>query len=319
MGDYLIKRIGSAVLVILSVTMITFLVLHSISGNAAMLKLGTDATREQLAALQEQMGLNLPWYEQYFRWIGELLHGNLGRSILYGESVNTLILQRLPVTLSLAAFSMLMSIAISLMLGILSAIYRNRAIDIFSRTLMQVGTAVPAFWVSLLFILFFSLHLRWFPSSGFTPLRDGLLPFLQSIFLPSLVLSLGESGALIRSLRTSMLHSLKQDYIEMAKAQGLPAWKIYLKYALRSSLTAPITTAGLQFAKLLGGTTIVESVFALPGLGRLVLISVEQRDIPLLQGSVMFITLVVVVMSLLVDVLVAFLNPRVRISMGGNA
>lgn len=319
MLNYTVKRTYGALLVVLTVSIITFVMLTTISGNAAMLALGTDATAEQLAALEHTLGLDLPWYSQYASWMKNLLQLNFGVSMLYGESVLTLVLQRLPVTLSLAVLSMLMSLMTAGILGTVSAVRKGGIVDILSRSLMQIGTAIPAFWISLIFIIYLALGKKWFPTSGFVAPGDDLSGFFRSIFLPSLVLAIGETGPLLRAVRTSMLQSLQQDYILMAKAQGLPAWKIYLKYGLRGAMAAPLNVAGLQFAKLLGGTTVVESVFSLPGLGRLMLVAVEQRDIVLLQGAVMFVTLAVVLISLIVDLLTAWMNPRIRLNDGGEA
>lgn len=318
MLNYTVKRIYSAALVVFAVSVITFLVLTIISGNAAMLALGTDGTAEQLAQLEHTLGLDLPWYVRYWNWIKGLAHLDFGTSLLYGERVLTLVLQRLPVTLSLAVFSMVMSLTASMLLGTVSAVRKDGIVDIFCRSLIQIGTAVPGFWISMIFIIYLALQRKWFPVSGFTPPSEGLSAYFRSIFLPSLVLAIGEAGPLLRSVRTSMLHSLRQDYIEMAKVQGLPTLTIYLKYGLRGALAAPLSMAGIQFAKLLGGTTVVESVFSLPGLGRLVLVAVEQRDTILLQGSVMFITCAVVLISLAVDLLTAWMNPRMRLSSGGD-
>jgi peptide/nickel transport system permease protein len=310
---YTLKRIWGAVLVILTVSVITFFVLTLIPGNAAMLTLGTDATAEQLKQLEHAMGLDLPWYIRYFRWVGGLVRLDFGTSTLYGQSVLTLIAQRMPVTLSLAVLSMLMSLTVSILLGTLSAVYKDGPLDLLCRTLMQVGTALPGFWVGIILIIYLALRTGLFPVSGFAPPSEGLGSYFRSIFLPSLALAVGEIGPLLRSVRTSMLQALKQDYIDMGKAQGLPAHTIYLKYALRGALAAPLNVAGMQFAKLLGGTTVIESVFSLPGLGRLILVAVEQRDIALLQGCVMYVSLVVVLISLGVDLLTAWLNPQARV------
>lgn len=316
MLNYTLKRVYSAFLVILAVTAITFFVLNTISGNAAMLSLGTDASPEQLAALEQQLGLDAPWYMQYLRWLLSLIKLDLGLSLLYGEEVRSLIIQRLPLTLSLALLSTIMSIVIALPLGVLSAAKKNCLPDILARSIMQAGTAIPAFWISLMLILNFALERKWFPVSGFVPPSHGPLPYLKSIFLPSLVLALAEAGPLLRALRTGMLQVLSQDYIQVLRARGVPELKLYIKYALRSSLTAPISMLGIQFGKLLGGTTIVESIFSLPGLGRLILVAVEQRDIPLLQGCIIFITTAVVLSSLTADLIIAALNPRLRLSGG---
>lgn len=313
MLNYTLKRLYSAVIVIFAVSVITFLILTTISGNAAMLALGTDATAEQLAKLEHELGLDLPWYVQYFNWLRNLFRLDFGSSMLYGEKVLRLIIQRLPITVSLAVLSMAMSLTAALLLGTVSAVRKNGIVDILCRSLMQVGTAVPAFWISMVFIVYLALRTKWFPVSGFTDPSKGFIPYFKSIFLPSLVLAIGETGPLLRAVRTSMLDSLEQDYIDMAKVQGLSSAHIYLKYGLRGALSAPLNMAGIQFAKLLGGTTVVESVFSLPGLGRLVLVAVEQRDTALLQGSVMFITASVVIISLLVDLITAWINPRMRL------
>ncbi len=315
MFRYFLQRLRGAALVILAVSVITFFVLTLIPGNAAMLSLGTDATAEQLSALKHSMGLDLPWYLQYLNWIGGLVRLDFGSSSLYGQSVLTLIGQRMPVTLSLAVLSMSMSLLFAVLLGTLSAVYKDSPLDMLCRTLMQAGTAIPGFWIGIVLIIYLALQTGWFPVSGFEPISKGAGAYLRSIFLPSLALAIGEIGPLLRSVRTSMLQALKQDYIDMGKAQGLPARTIYLKYALRGALAAPLNVAGMQFAKLLGGTTVIESVFSLPGLGRLVLVAVEQRDIPLLQGCVMYISAAVVLISLAVDMLNAMLNPQVRAGM----
>ena len=319
MLHYSLKRIYAAVLTVLAVSIITFFILSIIPGNSAMLTLGTDATAEQLAQLEHSMGLDKPWYIRYFSWLGGLLHLDFGTSQLYGTDVLTLIVQRLPVTLSLAVFSMLISCIFALVLGTISAVRKNGIIDIISRTLMQVGNAVPGFWLGMIFIIYIAMRVKFIPTSGFTSPSESFSQYFASILLPSLVLAIGETGTLLRTVRTSMLQSLQEDYMQMAQARGLPTRLMYVKYALRGALAAPINIAGVQLAKLLGGTVVVESVFSLPGLGRLVLVAVEQRDIALLQGSVMFITMAAVLVCLLVDLLTAAIDPRIRPDEGGNA
>lgn len=316
MLNYTLKRIYASAIVIFAVSVFTFFVLTLIPGNSAMLSLGTDATAEQLLELERSLGLDRPWYVRYFSWAAGILHFDFGTSSLYGQKVLKLILQRMPVTLSLAFLSMAMSLTTAVLLGTISAVRKDGIIDLLCRSIMQIGSAVPGFWIGIMFIIYLALGTKQFPVSGFVPPSEGLEPYFRSIFLPSLALAIGEIGPLLRAVRTSMLDSLKQDYIQMAQVQGLSSATIYLKYALRGALTAPLNVAGMQFAKLLGGTTVIESVFSLPGLGRLVLVAVEQRDMQLLQGSVMFVTMAVVLISMLVDILSASLNPQIRKSMG---
>ena len=206
---YTVKRAYGAILTVLAVSAITFLILSVIPGNSAMLALGTDATAEQLAELERSMGLDQPWYLRYLSWLAGLLRLDFGTSSLYGQSVLTLILQRMPVTLSLAVFSMLMSCAAAILLGTVSAVRKGGVVDVLCRSLMQLGTAVPGFWLGMIFIIYIAMRHKFFPTSGFTSPSESLSGWFGSIFLPSLVLAIGEAGPLLRTVRTSMLQSLE--------------------------------------------------------------------------------------------------------------
>lgn len=308
----LVRRLLSALAVLFVVSFITFVVLLCIPGDAAQLVLGVDATPEKIAALREAMGLNEPWYIQYLDWIGGVLRGDWGTSYVYGENVWTLLCQRLPVTFSVALLSMLIAVVLSAVLGILAALKKDSPLDILARTVMQLGSALPSFWLAMLFMLFFASYLGWFPITGYTPMSEGFGACLRSIALPSVVLAIGELGILIRIVRSSMLTALDQDFMLSARVKGLPPRAAIVRYALRSAVIAPITISGMQLAKLLGGTVIVETIFALPGIGRLMLTAVEQRDITLLQGIVLFITSMVVLVSLVTDLIVMAVNPAIR-------
>ncbi len=312
----LLKRLSSAVVVLFVVSIITFVVMMCIPGDSAQLILGVEATPEKVEVLREAMGLNLPWYTQYLNWIGGILSGQWGTSYLYGEDVWTLISQRLPVTFAVALLAMLLSLAGASVLGIWAALKKGSWMDALSRTIMQLGAALPSFWLAILFMLIFSAGLGWFPVTGYVGLGEGVIPFLKSIVLPSVVLAIGELGILIRIIRSSMLSALNQDFMLSAEVKGLPRREAIVRYALRAAVIAPITISGMQLAKLLGGTVIVETIFALPGLGRLMLTAVEQRDLILLQGIVLFITAMVVLVSLLTDCLVMAVNPAIRAGEG---
>ncbi|WMJ77568.1 MULTISPECIES: ABC transporter permease [unclassified Sedimentibacter] len=312
MLGYVINRVKSSIIVLLVVSMITFFVLMIIPGDPAQLILGTDATQEMVEELHSAMGLDRPVYQQYFGWLADLAVFNLGTSYVYGESVLTLIIRALPVTLALSVLAMTIAVVFAFLFGMLSAIMKDSFIDYFSRSIMQLGTAIPSFWIGMVFIVYFGLKLKIFPVPGVPVTGVGLSGFMRSIILPSIVLAIGETGTLLRIVRSSVLDSLKQDYMDMAKIKGLSSGKVYLKYALRGALVAPVTIIGMQFAKLAGGTVVIETIFALPGIGRLVLTAVEHRDIVLLQGLVMFITSSVIVITLLVDVLIMVINPRIK-------
>ena len=307
-----VRRLLSAIAVLFVVSLIKFVVLLCIPGDPAQLILGVEATPEKVEALRASMGLDRPWYVQYMHWIQGVLTGNWGTSYLYGENVWTLICQRLPVTFSVALLSMAAALVVSAILGILAALKKGSPMDLLSRTVMQIGGAVPSFWLAMLFMLLFSSYLGWFPVTGYTAPGENFGAFLKCIALPSLVLAIGELGILIRIVRSSMLTALQQDFMMSANVKGLPPARAIVHYALRSAIIAPITISGMQLAKLLGGTVIVETIFALPGIGRLMLTAVEQRDIILLQGIVLFITSMVVLVSLVTDLAVMAANPTIR-------
>jgi peptide/nickel transport system permease protein len=312
MLTFIVKRLFSGIVVLFFISVITFFVIMQIPGDPALLTLGTEATPERVAEIREAMGLNLPWYEQYFHWMGSLLTGDWGTSYVFGEEVLTLIMQRLPVTISLALLSLALAIPFAVVIGVLSALYKDRPIDYFARSFMQLGDAMPQFWLALVFLVFFSAQLGWFPVAGFTPPDEGVFASIHSILLPALVLAIGQIGPLIRIIRSSMLSSLEQDYMLMTEVNGFTKFHAVGKYALRGAVIAPLTIVGMQLAGVLGGAVLVESIFALPGIGRLLLMTVEQRDLILLQGIVMFITGTVIVVNLVTDVLYRLVNPLIR-------
>ncbi|NLY36155.1 MAG: ABC transporter permease [Tissierellia bacterium] len=302
MLKYALKRLASAFVILIVVSMITFVVLRMIPGDPAQLMLGTDASEELIETLRESMGLNRPLYEQYFLWIGGVFRGDLGKSYYFGEDVAVLISQRLPVTLWLAFFSVLTAFVLAIVLGVLSATKRGSKLDVFNRVVIALGGSIPGFWLGMMLISLFSVRLGIFPISG---LDQG---FLRGLLLPMIVLSMGELGTMMRIVRSSILSALQDDAMWSVRVRGLPPKIRLFKYALRSAMIQPITIAALEVGKLFGGTTIVETLFALPGVGRLLLVAVEQRDLILLQGVVLYIISVVVVISFFTDLLYAYLN-----------
>lgn len=316
MAKVIVKRLLSAVAVLFVVTLITFCVLRIIPGDPAMLILGTDATPEKLAELRHAMGMDLPVITQYFNWIKGILCGDWGTSYLLGGNVLTLIMQRLPITVFLTIYSMLIAVSVSAVLGTLSALRQGGSVDIISRSLMQLGSSIPSFWLSMIFMILFTARLKWFPVSGYVPPSEGMGAFIKSLTLPACVMAIGEMGILIRMFRTSMLKSLNEDFMIATQVKGLSKFMAITKYALRSAVIAPITIIGNQMAKLFGGTVIVETIFSLGGIGRLLLTSVEQRDTILLQGIVLFITFMVVLINFLTDILVMVANPLIRLNEG---
>lgn len=306
------QRVGAACAVAAVVSVLTFVALRVIPGDAAVLVLGLDASPENLAALRASMGLDEPLPRQFASWLGGVLSGDWGVSRTYGAPVLEVILNALPVTLGLAVYAMLLALVVAVPLGVFSALHPGSPVDAFARTVMQLASAAPGFWVAILLMLLFAGHLGWFPVSGYAPASEGLGTCVCSLTLPAVTLAVGECGVLIRTVRSSMLTALRRDCMLSAELKGLSRARTVAAYALRSAAVAPLTVAGLQLAKLAGGTAVVESIFALPGLGRLLLTAVQQRDLLLVQGTVLFVTLAVVLVTLVVDLLVMAADPGVR-------
>lgn len=313
----LLRRILAAFIVMFLVSLATFAALEVVPGNAAIVSLGTEGNVEQLAALEAQLGLDRPLGERLFDYYSGLIRFDWGTSSYYGQPVWTLISQRLAVTFPLALASVLLALLIAITLGTVAAVRKGGVVDIISRSLVQLASAMPSFWLSLLLLVLFSSVLRLVPMGGYVSPSEDFGAYLNSIVLPLCVLVVGETGPLLRLVRSSMLEAIGEDWYTAAQVKGLRKGRVIVSYALRSALTAPLTSAGTQLAKLLGGTAIVESVFALPGMGRLFLTAVEMRDLQLVQGIVIFVSFFVVLMNLVTDIVLRLVNPALEPDGGG--
>lgn len=305
------KRVGAALAVAFAVTLVTFFVLRVLPGNPALLVLGVDASPDKVAQLSAAMGLDEPVPRQYLSWLAGLFGGDWGTSRIYGDSVLGVIGRCLPVTVELSLYAMAIAVVVSAVLGVWGALRPGSFVDIVARTVMQLGAATPAFWLAVLLMLFFAVRTGWFPVSGFDA-SGGLWGSLRSLTLPAVALAAGECGILIRTFRSATMGALEQDFMLQTQVKGLGRMRSVCGYALRAALVAPLTVIGLQLAKLAGGTVVVESVFALPGLGGLLLVAIQQRDLVLVEGIVILVTLSVVAVSLVTDLLVMAVNPQVR-------
>ncbi len=312
MARYIIKRLLSALAVLFFVSLITFIALELVPGDQATISLGLDATADSLDAARASMGLDRPLYIRYLEWLFRALAFDFGKSSIYGSPVISLIISRLPVTFSVALFSILIASLLSFILGLIASIERGKPADGIIRTSVLVISSLPSFWISLLALIFFCGKLGWFPVNGYASPAEGFSEFIRSITLPSVILALGELGLMTRMFRSSIVKTLKEDYMLAARIKGISRRRALIHYAGRSAVIAPITVIGNQAAKLFGGTAIVETVFSLPGIGRLLIVSVEQRDIALLQGIVIFITTMVVLMNFITDIAVAIADPLIR-------
>lgn len=314
--SYFLRRLPSLLLTLFLISLVTFVVVQVVPGDPAQLILGTEAPPEALADLRAQLGLDRPLPLQYLSWLGGVLRGDLGVSLRHGRPVVALITERLPVTLSLATLSLTLAVILAVPLGVLAAIRQHSALDYAVLVFAQAGLALPSFWIGILLILLFALSLRWLPSSGYVPWGESPLAALRSLAMPVFALGLPVAGVLARLIRASMLEELARDHIRTARAKGLSEAQVIVRHALRNALIPTVTLLGLQLGFLLGGSIVVEQVFALPGLGRLVLFAINNRDLPLIQGLVLFIAAVVVVINFLVDMAYTWLDPR--ISLEGN-
>ncbi len=308
---YLIRRLLFALVVIAGVATISFALLHLIPGSPVDAILGTESNPEARAALERQLGLDRPVAVQYVSWWGNLLRGDLGESVMTNQSVAQLIWQRLPVTIPLAVFSMTIALLIAIPAGILSAIRRNTWIDGVVSVVAFAGLSIPGFWLGTLLILGFSVHWQIFPPGGYVSVFQDPIDGLRHLILPAIALGTTFAAVLTRMIRSSMLEVLGADYIRTARAKGQTEQRVLVGHALRNALIPAVTIIGVQVGALLSGALIIEQIFSLPGIGRLTVQAVLDRDIPLLQGCIITIALIFVVVNLLTDLLYVYLDPRI--------
>jgi len=299
------RRLLATVPLLLAVSVVVFSFVHALPGDPAVLFLGEEATPENLARFRAKLGFDRPLIVQYGDWLGRALQGDLGRSIRTNQPVVQAIVERLPMTLRLIGFSMVISLAIAVPLGIVSAVKRNSGVDLASTFFALFGFSTPNFWLGLILIYVFALLLGWLPASGF----DGV----RSLILPSITLGTALAALVTRQLRSGMLEVLRQDYVRTAQAKGLADRMVIGKHALKNALISVVTVIGLQIGALLGNTIITESLFALPGVGRLMIDSVFSRDFFVVQGVILFLAVGYVVANLVVDILYSYLDPRIRV------
>jgi peptide/nickel transport system permease protein len=312
MLQYVVRRLLLMVPVALIVAVAVFLLIHIVPGNPAAIILGELASPKAVAALDHSLGLDRPLPVQFVDWLWRAAHGDLGNSLVYSQPVVTLIVERLPVTFELTAYAMLLSLLIAVPAAVVSAYRRNSVTDYVARLLAFAGISVPSFWLALILIDVFALHARLFPATGYTPPAAGLGPNIVSLTLPAVTLAVGLAAVSARILRAELIESLEQAYVATARAKGLRERQVVLKHALKNALLPTVTVVGLQVGGLLGGVVITESIFSLPGMGQLVVNAIFQRDYPVVQGTVLFFALTVMVVNLIVDVLYALLDPRIQ-------
>ncbi|MBP2311732.1 ABC transporter permease [Azospirillum soli] len=310
---FLVRRLLTLALTAWLATMVVFAVLEVVPGDPALLMLGTQAQPDTLAALRAQMGLDQPIPVRYLRWVGGLLTGDLGTSLTYARPVADLVAERLAITLPLAAMALVLSAVIAIPLGLTAASRHGRAGDWAVMAFGQVGIAVPSFWFAILLILGFSVKLGWFPAGGFPGWQAGAGPALKALLLPAVALALPEAAILARVTRSAALDTLREDYVRTAWAKGLRRRTVLIRHVLPNALIPVATILGLQCAFLIAGAVVVENVFTLPGLGRLLYQAIGQHDLIVVQSVVVLLAMSVVVVNALVDVAYAAIDPRPRV------
>jgi peptide/nickel transport system permease protein len=315
MSLFLFKRLITLIATLVGTSIVVFLVLEILPGNAAQILMGPDASPEAVAALAQKLGIDRPAAGRYWEWVTGMLHGDLGLSYAYSTPVGELVLERLTLTVPLALMAMVLTTVLALAAGIYAAARHNKLGDVGIMGLTQVGISIPNFWFAILLILLFSLHLKWFSAGGFQGWQEeGILGGLRALLLPAISLAVVQAAILARITRSAVLEVLREDFVRTARAKGVSQRATLWGHVLRNAMIPVITIMGLQFAELLAGTIVVESVFYLPGLGRLIFQSISNRDLIVVRNCVMLLAAMVVIVNFAVDVLYAVIDPRVKAS-----
>jgi peptide/nickel transport system permease protein len=309
---YILQRLALALVVVWGVTFVVFMIVHLVPGDPARIVLGAYAPEENVAALRERMGLNRPPVEQYLAWLGNAVRGDLGSSLITSQPVAPQLISRLGPTVELAFVSLTIGLVIAFPIGILSAVRAGSSLDFAGSVMSQIGIAVPSFWMGILLVQLFSLTLGWLPPNGYTPFSEDFGDWLAHLILPAVTTGIISASVLTRFIRSAMLEVMHMSYMQTARSKGLSERAVIVRHGLRNALISIVTIVGLQMTALLSGVVVVEVVFGWPGLGRLALDAVLDRDYPLLQGAVLVIAILVTVVNLVIDLLYFFLDPRIE-------
>ncbi len=310
--QYVVQRLLLALLVVLGVTFVVFMIMQIVPGDPARVILGPYASDESVQGLRERLGLNRPFFEQYFRWLAGVVQGDFGQSLLSSQEVAPQLWGRIGPSFELAMVSLLVGLAVAFPAGMISALKSGSAVDIGATVFSQIGVSVPTFWMGILLVIVFSLNLGLLPPSGYTPITEDPADWLSHILLPAITAGFVSASIMTRFIRSAMLDVLSANYVQTARAKGLAERNVIVRHALRNALINIVTIIGLQINALFSGLVVVEVVFSWPGLGRLALNAVLERDYPLLQGTVFVVAVMVTVVNLFIDLLYFFLDPRIE-------
>jgi peptide/nickel transport system permease protein len=313
MANFLLRRLFTTLLVLLGVSFVVFMIIHLVPGDPVRIMLGLQADQAKVEEIRRMMGFDRPLIVQYGDWLWSALHGDLGESFITGASVGQAVAERLPATLSLALAALIIALVIALPAGVISALRPGSLIDYVAMFFSQIGVSLPDFWLGILLILVFSLGLGWLPPSGYASPFEDFGDWLRHLILPALTIGLITASILTRFIRSAVLEVLHANYVRTARAKGLPERRVINRHVMLNAAIPIVTIVGLQMASLLGGVIIVEVIFAWPGLGRLALDAVVRRDYPMVQGAVLLVALTFAVVNVLVDLLYAYLDPRIKV------
>ena len=313
MTSYILRRLVMLVPVLIVVGVVVFGLVHLTPGDPAAVILGDRATPEDIARLREQLGLNDPLPVQFVHWFGNVLRLDFGESIFLGEPVTQALLDRVQPTVLLTVYALSIQVLIGIPAGVLAAVRYNSPLDRTLTVMAISGSAIPTFFLGILLILIFAVHLRWLPSGGYVPFGEDPVAHFKAMLLPAFALGFSAAGLLARLVRSSMLDVLREDYVRTAFAKGLPEQLVIVRHALRNALIPALTIIGISLGALLGGAVVTETVFTIPGMGRLVVQSIARRDYPVIQGAIIAIAMTYVLVNLIIDVLYVYIDPRVRL------
>ncbi|MGH2531208.1 MAG: ABC transporter permease [Thermomicrobiales bacterium] len=313
MTQYIIRRLIHSIFIVWGCATLVFFMLRLIPGDPVTLMLGQEYTPEAAEALRRKLGLDEPVYVQYVKWFGNILRGDLGDSIAGSESVMGAIKIGLPKTLSLAALSFLIAVLIAVPAGVAAAVKRNSFVDYVASIIAFAGVSMPAFWFGIMLILIFAVRLQWLPAIGYAPIgEDGVVEWFKHLILPSVAIGMGFAAILMRFVRSGLLEVLASDYVRTARAKGVSERGVIIRHALRNALIPVVTIAGIQLALLLSGAVVIETVFSIRGLGRILVGAIFDKDYPIVQGVILLVAVIFVSANLLVDILYTYLDPRIH-------
>jgi peptide/nickel transport system permease protein len=313
-GRYALRRLLQAVPILLLVSLISFGIMKLVPGDPAAVMAGPNASPQDLAHLRASMGLDRPFLDQLFRFYGNLFRGDLGRSLLMGMPVLDAVLERILPTVWISLLALLLTLLFGLAIGVLAALHQNSWVDQLATSFALIGVSLPNFWLGLVMIVLFAVQLGWLPTGGYVPPSESLVGWLRTAALPAVSLAMLQIGLLARITRSTMLEVLRQDYIRTARAKGLPEWIVVWRHAMANVTIPVVTVIGLILSVLLSGSVVIETIFAVPGIGSLLGNAILRRDYPLIQGGLLFVAAALLVLNLAIDLIYAWLDPRVRVS-----